>query len=95
MVYRLTSKAELDIIAIAEAGLSRWGRALAEEYIDGLYALFDRIASSPRMARERNELTPPVRVLRYRAHLVLYLVEGDDILIVRLRHGREDWQSDL
>jgi len=60
-----------------------------------LYALFDRIASSPRMARERNKLTPPVRVQRYWAHLVLYLIEGDDILIVRLRHGREDWQSDL
>ena len=95
MVYRLTPKAETDIIAIAEAGLSRWGRAQAEEYHDGLYALFDLIASSPRMARERNELTPPVRVQRYGAHLVLYLIEGDDILIVRLRHGREDWQSDL
>ncbi|MFN3635352.1 MAG: type II toxin-antitoxin system RelE/ParE family toxin [Rhizobium rhizophilum] len=95
MVYRLTAKAEVDIIAIAEVGLFRWGRALAEEYIDGLYALFDRIARSPRMARERNELTPPVRIKRYRAHLVLYLIEGDDILILRLRHGREDWQSDL
>ena len=95
MVYRLTPKAEADIIAIAEAGLSRWGRGQAEEYHDGLYALFDLIASSPRMARERNELTPAVRVQRYRAHLVLYLIEGDDILIVRLRHGREDWQSDL
>lgn len=95
MVYRLTSKAEADIIAIAEAGLSRWGRAQAEEYNDGLYALFDLIASSPHMARERNELRPPIRIQRYRKHLILYKLQGPDILIVRIRHTHEDWWQEM
>ncbi|MFN3364093.1 MAG: type II toxin-antitoxin system RelE/ParE family toxin [Allorhizobium sp.] len=48
------------------------------------------------MARQRTELSPPVRVQRYRAHLVIYLTEdGGGVLIVRVRHGREDWQEDI
>ena len=45
------------------------------------------------MAREKRELRPPVRFHPYGAHLIVYVVEGDDILIVRVLHGRQDWES--
>jgi toxin ParE1/3/4 len=95
MTYRLTREAEADIIEIAEIGIRNWGVRQARTYHDGLFELFALIASTPEMARQRNELTPPVRVQRYRAHLVLYLIEDDGVLVVRVRHSRGDWQSDL
>jgi toxin ParE1/3/4 len=53
---------------------------------------FDLLAENPRLARERTELSPPVRVHPCGAHVVIYTVEDDGtVLIVRVRHGREDW----
>lgn len=95
MPYRLTREAEADVIEIAKRGLDRWGPGQAQIYHNGLFELFDLIASTPAMARQRTELTPPVRVQRYKAHLVIYLIDDEGVLIVRVRHGREDWQEDL
>ena len=37
-------------------------------------------------------LHPPVRVHRYQSHLIIYEIAEDDmVLILRVRHGREDW----
>lgn len=47
------------------------------------------------MARERHEISPPVRIHPFKAHLVVYRVEDNgDILIIRIRHGHEDWAGD-
>ncbi len=62
MPYRLTREAEADVIEIAKRGLDRWGTGQAQIYHNGLFELFDLIASTPAMARQRTELTPPVRV---------------------------------
>ncbi|PST17318.1 type II toxin-antitoxin system RelE/ParE family toxin [Mesorhizobium plurifarium] len=45
--------------------------------------------------RERFEISPPMRIHPFRARLVVYRIEEDgDVLIVRVRHGREDWAGD-
>ncbi|THV21298.1 type II toxin-antitoxin system RelE/ParE family toxin [Peteryoungia ipomoeae] len=93
MRYRLSRKAEADIIDIAETGIRNWGLRQARTYHDGLFELFELIASTPEMARERDELIPPMRVQRFRAHLIVYRIEDNEVLIVRIRHSREDWQS--
>ena len=45
------------------------------------------------MARERSELSPPVRAHPCGSHVILYTIEPDGILIVRVRHERKDWTS--
>ncbi|WP_341871205.1 type II toxin-antitoxin system RelE/ParE family toxin [Stappia indica] len=47
------------------------------------------------MARERGEISPPVRIHPFKAHLVVYVMEEDGgILVVRIRHGHEDWSRE-
>lgn len=46
------------------------------------------------MARERQEISAPVRIHPFKAHLVVYPVEDADILILRIRHAHEDWQGE-
>lgn len=95
MSFRLTLAAEDDIIRIAEGGVRLFGPAQARRYHDELFAIFDLIAANPRMARERHELSPPMRIYPFKAHLVIYRIEDDDdVLIVRVRHGHEDWASE-
>ncbi len=95
MGFRLTQQAEDDIIAIAEVGLRLFGEAQAIKYHDQLFELFDLIAANPQMARERTEISPPVRIHPFNAHLIIYVVtEIGEVLIIRIRHGHEDWADD-
>lgn len=49
MTYRLTREAEADIIEIAEIGIRTWGIQQAQTYHNGLFELFELIASKPEM----------------------------------------------
>lgn len=92
-VYRLTVKAEDDIVRIYLEGLALFGPQQADQYHNELSGLFQLLAENPRMARERAELSPPVRVHPHKAHVIVYLEDGEGILIVRVRHGHEDWDQ--
>lgn len=63
----------------------------AATYLRSLKVAFDHIAAQPSAYRERTEFKPPLRVCPHKSHLILYRVEGDDVVVLRVRHGREDW----
>lgn len=92
MGFRLTREAEDDIVAIARIGLQLFGDAQARRYHDELFDMIELIAANPRMARERMEISPPVRIHPFRAHLIVYLIDEDErVLVIRVRHSHEDW----
>lgn len=95
MGFRVSLAAEDDIIGVAEEGVRLFGPVQARRYHDELFAIFDLIVANPRMARERHELSPSMRIHPFKAHLVVYQIEEDGgVLIVRVRHGHEDWSSE-
>ena len=95
MGFRLTALAEEDVINIYGNGLALFGVEAAEAYQEGLELTLQMLSENPRAARERSEILPPVRVYPYRSHLVVYSITGTDILVVRILHGHQDWQSEL
>ena len=36
----------------------------------------------------------PVRVRPYKSHVILYVVDEAGALVLHIRHGHEDWQTD-
>ncbi|WP_425545487.1 type II toxin-antitoxin system RelE/ParE family toxin [Labrys sedimenti] len=44
------------------------------------------------MGRERMEFRPPVRVHFYQAHVIVHVLDGSGILVLRILHGRQDWE---
>ena len=50
-------------------------------------------ADSPGIAVERSIVDPPVRIHRHAAHLVVYWIEQDHVLIIRVLPGRQDWEA--
>jgi toxin ParE1/3/4 len=70
-----------------------WSEDQAEAYLTGLGQAFDRLAQFPEMARLRIEFTPPVRILPYQSHLIVYLAEGDLIDVIRVLHSRANWTA--
>jgi toxin ParE1/3/4 len=95
MSYKATRRADQDIVEIYMRGAAEFGVDQAERYHEGLVAAFSRLAESPHMARERTEFNPPVRLHPYRAHMIVYVERNDGILIVRVLHGRQDWERTL
>lgn len=94
MGYRLSGAADADLVRAYAEGVQRFGGAQADAYHDRLFHSFDLIAANPKIARERMEYVPPVRIHPVGAHVIVYVETEEGILIVRVRHGREDWHSD-
>lgn len=92
--YRLRPAARRDLERIWIDTAATWGEPQAERYIRDMTKAFALLVKHPEMARERDELTPPMRVKRSGSHLVLYQIAEDHIDIIRIRHAREDWMSD-
>lgn len=94
MVYKLSVKAEEDLIHAYREGVRMFGEEQAEKYHAGLNRVFLFLSNTPKAARERTEITPPVRIHPYRSHIIVYLADDNgNILILRIRHGREDWEN--
>ena len=92
--YRLSRSAELDLELIFLEGLDRFGSAQAERYKSELKSSLDRLSRFPGMAHLRMDVSPPVRIQPFRAHVIVFDVGDEGITVVRIRHGREDWMSD-
>jgi toxin ParE1/3/4 len=88
MEFKLSVLAEDDIIAIAEQGIAMFGPLQAKRYHAELF-------NNPQMARAREEISPPVRVHPFKAHLIIYQIEADGaVFVIRVRHAFEDWGRD-
>ena len=93
--YRLTPRAFDDLDEIWRFSAETWSAAQAERYVDTLADLFETIATMPTLTRERTEFTPPVRIHTHEAHVIVYTIAVDHVVILRLLGGRQDWASIL
>ena len=92
MGYRLSAKAEEDLIRLYLDGSIRFGRAQAEFYYDDLVRTFGLLAENPRAAHERPEIGPDIRVHPHRRHSLIYRIDDvRDVFFIRIRYRREDW----
>jgi toxin ParE1/3/4 len=93
MGYRLSKEATQDIRHIFREGQRLFGRDQAHKYHLYLESVFGAIAANPRLARERREISPPVRIHPCGSHIIVYVVDhAGHVLIVRVRHYKENWK---
>ncbi len=91
----IKEKAIADLDAIYWQTVERWGRGQARSYFEAMQGVFNLLAEQPELARERRTLTPPVRVHPFRSHIVIYRADDDFLDILRVLHGRSNWQTAL
>ena len=94
-MFRTTPDADADLVGIYEYGALEFGTNQAEEYLERLHSVFLFLAANPRAARERVEIEPPVRLWSFQAHLIIYQIVDEDVLVLRVLGMRQDWPRHL
>jgi toxin ParE1/3/4 len=90
MLYKITPEADNDLIDHYTYGFLNFGETQAEKYFSELGDCFQFLSENPLICRERIEFKPPVRIHQHGRHLIVYLIQDDRILIVRVLHQSMD-----
>ena len=88
--YRFSKRAAMDLEAIAEYAIERFGIERARRYRDELGTCFDQLAANPRLGRRAEQLGSALRRYEHRSHIVFYQTTDSAILTVRVLHYRMD-----
>ena len=91
MAWRTSERAAFDLQLIAEQGIVNFGARHARDYVSSLLDMFETLSTTPRMAGERKAAHSVVRLMPFGAHNILYVIEGEDIVILRVLHGLQNW----
>ncbi len=89
--YRLSKRAEKDLAEIADYTIETFGIKQSRRYRDELNTCFQTLADNPMLGRSAAlQLAPELRRYEYQSHVVFYIPEVQDILIVRVLHKSMD-----
>ena len=77
---------------IAEAA----GPAVAGSYIDRIEAACGALETFPRRGMQRDDIRPGLRTMGFeRRATIVFEVKRNEVVIVRIFHGRQDYESAL
>jgi toxin ParE1/3/4 len=85
--------AENDLENIWHYTADNWSPVQADRYADALEAVFKLLVSMPGLARERQEFNPPVRIHPSASHVIVYRIEGDVLIVMRVLGAKQNWRA--
>ncbi len=90
MAHRLAPEARADLVELWFYVAGDRSIEAADRLVDSITARFFLLSTHPRVGRRRDDLRPGLRVFPVGDFLVLYRIEGDDVLIQRVVRGSMD-----
>jgi toxin ParE1/3/4 len=89
---RRSPQAETDLETILE-DLQQKNPAAAERYANEFYDKGKALAQFPEIGRNRPEIGPNLRSTLVRPYVIFYRIEGEEVQILRILHGKQDLRS--
>ena len=93
-LYRLSKRADEDLVGLFEYGLLNFGVDRAESYLMALHERFELLALHPGLGRQES-MMPGLRRFEYKAHIIFYQVYDQSVLIVRVLRTEVDVKRHL
>ena len=84
--FKIQPEAEKDLEAIWSYSVENWGVKKALDYLDGLDNVFRMLTNNPNISNLFQKFIPPVRIHHHNSHLIVYIVEEEKIVIIRVLH---------
>jgi plasmid stabilization system protein ParE len=72
-------ESEDDLLSIWRSGASRFSPAVADKHVRDIHRAAMRLASSPLMGRERDDLRPGIRQVVVYPTILFYRVSGEQV----------------
>ncbi len=94
-LYVFSKGAENDLVEIYHYGFINYGENKADLYIEALKEKCQFLADMPNLYPDCDEFNPPVKIHHHQKHLIIYVIETDGLLIVRVLHERMDIQQHM
>jgi len=85
-VFRLSPRAENDLVNIGAYTIKEWGEAQAGRYLDEIEVCCQRLADNPDLGRSCDYVRRGLRRLEHGKHVVFYRREPGGILVSRFLH---------
>jgi toxin ParE1/3/4 len=83
---RFSKDADADLEQIAEYTWNTWGEHQLAKYMRELDNCFERILKNPLIGRSCESIRPKFRRIEVGEHVVFYVIEPGNLLIVRVLH---------
>ncbi len=84
--FRLSRRAEADLLSIGEYTLREWGKPQAALYLGEIETCCRMLAENPSLGRTCDYVRPGLRRHEHGKHVVFYRQEANGILISRIPH---------
>jgi toxin ParE1/3/4 len=84
----IAPRAQDDIVEIAAYTLEHWGDAQMVRYVDDLDRRFGQLGQFPDTGRRRPDVGRRYRSVVQGSHVIFYRVTAEEVVIVRVLHGR-------
>lgn len=93
--YVVSPRAQHDLSDIWDSTAERWGAGQADEYLRILQRAIDFVADNPRRGRSWEEVPGGHRRYPAGSHMLIYRVAEIGIVVVRVLHGRMDFERHI
>jgi|SRR5262245_22952850 len=94
MGHRLAPRAEADLEELAFYVFVETGNLeIANRLVDSITERFALLGTHPNAGRRRDDLRPGIRSFPVGSYVVLYRIEGDDVLVQRVVRGSRDLEA--
>ena len=91
MGLRVAPEAATELHEIWDYTAAQSGQRRTADYvIDAIVDRFALLARRPHIGRPRDDLRPGLRSSTVGSYVILYRIDGDDVIVLRVIHGRRD-----
>lgn len=78
-IYKLSSKAEIDLAAMYEFGIYKFGLSQAQKYFFGMHEAFEVLAKNVNLGWDASEFVEDLKRFSYKALTIYYLIPTNGI----------------
>ena len=92
---RFRATARTDLVEIGVFSAEQFGDTVADDYARGFKAAFDLLRRHPLSGEAKPEMGKGIRCLVHKRHRILYRMDNDIVLILRIVHHSMDTRRAL